>query len=209
MFRVGFISPVPMMHDTDFCQSQVPCFFWLLSGIGYHTSIEASRTGTLSPCPCDPSTQCGYSGPARGRRCKREKVGLLRLITTYSTCSLLPTTFTISPKHKHSAHSGKGLGCYFSESCQVHILPWPVKKKNKKQKTMLAIYPEGLPLKATSCQTHRLLVSDSLESLLSQARGECGAGPERRLRWTHFRSSNETCVYSLECCKQMWAQVIW
>lgn len=77
----------------------------LLTFLGWDTTFQTwlSRTGVHPPYPHDPSIQWRYSGPARRRvgiwvRCTRGKIGLMSLITAYSTCSIVAGTFHRFPQ---------------------------------------------------------------------------------------------------------------
>lgn len=56
MFRIGFICLVPMMHDIDTCQSQVPVSSDF-SGVGYHipnVAFQNRSSSSLPPRPFNP-----------------------------------------------------------------------------------------------------------------------------------------------------------
>lgn len=94
MFRVGFICPVPKMHEADFCQPQIPLWFSPWDWVPHpkssfqNTNSSSSSLWLLSlvwiPWPCRRE---------KGIWIQCKKLGLLSLITTYNTNSFASDIF--------------------------------------------------------------------------------------------------------------------
>ena len=178
MFTVVFICPVSMTYDTDFCQLSllVSLSDWVPHS---NSSFQNRSSSSLSLWPFNPvwvlwpcRRESGYLDQVQGREGRIIEANYNKqhmLFVAYTFCHFSQTQTLCS---------------FWAGPCLLFLSPprltfyHNLLKKNT-TKTYVCIDPEGLPLKATPCQTCHLLVSESLESLLSQAHRECGAGQER------------------------------
>lgn len=143
-----------------FLSTSDPCLFdFLLRWVPHST---ASRTGTYLPLLCGSSSGVWILWPCRRRmgiwiRCKREKLGLLSLITAYNTNSFASNIFyPLLPK---TICSWVGLILsYFSVASGWHFIITCLKKKT----SFFCIDSKVSALIVTVPQTQQCLVSDSL-----------------------------------------------